>query len=310
MEEGERGFCGVRGVRDHALETEAWGGSSGFAVDPIEKKPLFHFHPGAQVLSFGTRGCNLDCAFCQNSGLSRGGAPLRRTRPEDIVRMALAQDCLGVAFTYNEPIISAEFCLEVAGACRAAGLASVAVTNGFISEEAREAFFGAMDAVNVDLKGFSEPFYREYCGGRLGPVLETLVHLAQAGHPWLEVTTLLIPGLNDAPDMLAAQFAWMAEHLGRGVPLHLSAFHPAHRMKDRPPTPAATLLRARGLAEEAGLDFVYLGNAQLEDGETTWCPGCGRALIERQGFEVTEMDLHRGVCPECGTTVPGVFSAN
>lgn len=307
LAEGQKGYCQARRVEGHALVTDAYGVSSGFCVDPIEKKPLYHFHPGAQVLSFGTSGCNLGCSFCQNWPLSRGQARLHATQPEDIVRMAQAQECLGVAFTYNEPIVSAEFCIDVALACREAGLATIAVTSGYISDKAREAFFDAMDAANVDLKGFTEAFYRDYCAGRLAPVLETLAYLARRKRTWLEVTTLLIPGANDDEQGLQAQARWMVEHLGTEVPLHFSAFHPDYRLMDRPRTPLASLQRAREIAEGQGLRHVYLGNVRDEDGGTTWCHACGRCLIEREGFEVAFLDLVRGTCPECGATLAGVF---
>ncbi|WP_005036794.1 AmmeMemoRadiSam system radical SAM enzyme [Holophaga foetida] len=308
LADGDKGFCQVRRAEGHALVTDAYGVSSGFCVDPIEKKPLYHFHPGAQVLSFGTIGCNLGCSFCQNWPLSRGQARLHATRPEDIVRMALAQDCLGVAFTYNEPIVSAEFCLEVAAACREAGLAAVAVTSGYISDKARESFFDAMDAANVDLKGFTEAFYRDYCSARLGPVLETLEYLAQRKRTWVEVTTLVIPGANDGEAELEAQGQWMMERLGPGVPLHLSAFHPDYKLLDRPRTPLSTLQRVREIVEGQGLRYVYLGNVRDEDGGTTWCHACGRSLIEREGFEVSSLELWHGACPECGERLAGVFN--
>lgn len=305
--EGQRGYCHARRMEGGSLITDAYGVSSGFCVDPIEKKPLFHFHAGSQVLSFGTRGCNLGCSFCQNWSLSRGQPMLHATRPEDIVRMALAQDCRGVAFTYNEPIISIEFCIEVALACHEAGLITVAVSAGYISDKAREAFFEVMDAANVDLKGFSEAFYRDYCGGRLAPVLETLAYLAHRKRTWLEVSTLLIPGANDGEAELETQARWMLEHLGPDVPLHLNAFHPDYKLQDRPRTPLGSLRRARESAESEGLRYVYLGNVRDEDGSSTWCHVCGRCLIERDGFEVSSLDLMRGACPECGTPLAGHF---
>lgn len=307
LSDGQKGFCQVRRAEGHTLVTDAYGVSSGFCVDPIEKKPLYHFHPESQVLSFGTIGCNLGCIFCQNWPLSRGQARLNATRPEDIVRMAQAQDCKGVAFTYNEPIVSAEFCMDVAAACREAGLATIAVSGGYISGKAREDFFDAMDAANVDLKGFREAFYREYCAGSLAPVLETLEFLARRKRTWLEVTTLLIPGANDSEADLQAQSQWMAEHLGPDVPLHFTAFHPAYKLLDRPRTPMATLEAAREIAEGEGLRYVYLGNVRDGNAGTTWCHACGRCLIEREGFDVSFLDLKHGACPDCGEPLPGVF---
>ncbi|HNX31324.1 MAG TPA: AmmeMemoRadiSam system radical SAM enzyme [Holophaga sp.] len=309
LAEGQKGFCGVRLNEGNALRTTVGGGTSGLCVDPIEKKPLFHFLPGTEVLSFGTLGCNLGCLFCQNWELSRvdQGARMRASSPEEIVRLALARRCSGVAFTYNEPIVSAEFCLEVAQACREAGLKTVAVTGGYISSPAREAFFQAMDAANVDLKGFSEDFYHRYCSARLAPVLETLAYLARETRVWTEVTTLLIPGANDATAELEALASWVAEHLGPDVPLHFSAFHPAHRLLDRPRTPLATLQRARTVALAKGLRFVYLGNLWSEDGGTTFCPGCGSAVITREGFRIASFRLEGNACPACGTVLPGRF---
>jgi pyruvate formate lyase activating enzyme len=301
----------MRANRDGALRTAARGVVSGLCVDPIEKKPLYHFLPGTEVLSFGTLGCNLGCRFCQNWSLSRGRdlSLLQPATPEAIVRQALGAMCSGVAFTYNEPIISAEFCIDVAQACREAGLRTVAVTAGYIGGPAREAFFGAMDAANVDLKGFSEAFYRDCCGAELGPVLETLEYLAGSARTWLEVTTLLIPGANDAPGELAALAEWLAGHLGPEVPLHFTAFHPDYQMTDRPPTPLATLQRARETARAAGIRHVYLGNVRGADGGTTRCPGCGRPLIVRDGFRVVRMELAAGACPVCRHRLAGRFEA-
>jgi pyruvate formate lyase activating enzyme len=279
-------------------------------VDPIEKKPFYHFLPGTEVLSFGTVGCNLGCSFCQNWTLSRvkDFSRLKASSPEDIVRMAIAHRCAGVAFTYNEPIISAEYCLEVAQACHEAGLKTLAVTAGYISGAAREAFFHGMDAANVDLKGFSDTFYRQYCGARLEPVLETLTYLAQETRIWLELTTLLIPDANDSELELEALASWVAEHLGQAVPLHFSAFHPDHRLLGRPPTSLLTLQRARAIAREKGLSFVYLGNVQSPEGGTTFCPGCGVAVIIREGFRIKKLHLAGGVCTACGTIIPGRFA--
>ncbi len=292
-----------------ALQTAVFGTTSGLCVDPMEKKPLYHFLPGSPVLSFGMLGCTLACDFCQNASLSQG-MELPRLRPasiEELVRIALEQACIGVAFTYNEPVVSAEWCLEVAAACREAGLRTLAVSSGYISGEARAEFFGAMDAINVDIKGFSEAFYRRHCQGHLQPVLETLEYLAKEGRTWLEVTTLIIPGENDGKDEIAALSDWIAEHLGRDVPLHFSAFHPAHRLLDLPRTPPSTLRRAREIARTRGLRYVYTGNILDAEGSTTLCPGCGTALIERQGFRVLSNRVEGSRCPDCGTGLPGRF---
>lgn len=310
LEEGQRGACGVRFNEGGTLRTAVYGCISGLCVDPIEKKPLYHFLPGTEVLSFGSLGCNLSCTFCQNWGMSRADdiSRLEASTPEAIVRTALAHRCSGVAFTYNEPIISAEYCLEVAQACHEAGLKTVAVTAGCISGSSREAFFQGMDATNVDLKGFSEAFYQHYCGARLAPVLETLDYLARETRVWLELTTLLIPGANDTPAELEALTAWVAGHLGEEVPLHFSAFHPAHRLLDRPPTPMASLQQARRIACGNGLCFVYLGNVRSDEGSTTLCPGCGAVVIARDGYRVTVRNLDGGACAACGRAVPGRFA--
>lgn len=307
--EGEGGPCGVRHAHDGALWTSAWGGTSGLAVDPIEKKPLYHWFPGSRVLSFGTGGCNLACAFCQNWSLSRHPErPLQPATPEDIADQALAHGCRSVAFTYNEPVVGAEWCLEVARTCRARGLRTVAVTNGYIQGPAREAFFAGMDAVNVDLKAFTDGFYRRLCGARLAPVLETVEYLARHTDVWLELTTLIIPGENDADDELAGMAAWVRDHAGPDVPLHLSAFHPDFRLLDHPPTDLATLRRARDISREAGLRFVYTGNVHDPAGGVTPCPGCGTPAVRREGIHLLDIGVDPGGCRRCGAPIPGLWA--
>lgn len=310
LAEDQGGYCGVRFNDGEVLRSTVTGTTSGLCVDPIEKKPLYHFLPGTQVLSFGTVGCNLGCSFCQNWSLSRTDdhGRLRAASPEEIVGLAQAHHCSGVAFTYNEPIVSAESCIEVALACREAGLKTIAVTAGYISETARGDFFRVMDAANVDLKGFTNAFYRNYCGARLQPVLETLEYLARETRVWLEVTTLLIPQANDTPDELDALTAWFAAHLGPDVPLHFSAFHPDHRLLDRDSTPLPSLLDARKRAQEAGLRYVYLGNLRGPESGTTFCPGCGQEVIGRDGYRITAFRLEAGACDGCGTPIPGRFT--
>lgn len=308
--EGQRGSCGVRFARGGQLRTMIKDLHAGLVVDPIEKKPLFHVRPGGRVLSFGTAGCSLDCDFCQNWRLSTAtpeSLGLLPATAREIVAAALAQDCEAVAFTYNEPSIGAEWCLEVAEAAHAAGLLAVAVSNAYLGPEARAPFFAGMDAANLDLKAFSDGFYRRHCGGRLAPVLATLEAARQAG-TWLEITTLLIPGENDGDAEIAAEARWIAGHLGREVPLHLSAFHPDHRLRDRPPTPLATLRRARALARAEGLHHVYTGNLPDREGSTTQCPGCGTDLIRRDAYRIQENRLHRGNCPSCNSRIKGLFS--
>ena len=308
---GQRGFCFVRANEDDRLVLTTYGRSSGFAIDPIEKKPLSHFWPGTSVLSFGTAGCNLGCRFCQNWDISTSRAMDRLAdegTPEQIADTAVAQGCAGVAYTYNDPVIFAEYAIDVAQACRARGLANVAVTAGYVNPEARRDFFAVMDAANVDLKGFSDTFYRRLTGAHLQPVLDTIAYLVHDTDVWVELTTLVIPGHNDSDADLAALSRWVATECGPDVPLHFSAFHPDHRMRDVPRTPPATLTRARCLALDAGLRYVYTGNVHDPAGHTTWCPGCGLAVIRRDWFQVTDFLLDAaGACPGCGTVVAGRF---
>ncbi len=312
LRDGQHGFCFVRQAKNGALRLITYGRSTGFCVDPIEKKPLYHFLPGSAVLSFGTAGCNLGCRFCQNWNISH----CRRTEglsqiasPEAIARAAGDTGSRSVAFTYNEPTIFAEYALDTAIACRERGIATVAVTNGYISEGPREEFFRYITAANVDLKAIRESFYERLCFGHLQPVLDTLVHLARQTNVWLEVTTLLIPGQNDAEPDLAAECAWLAENLGPDVPVHFTAFHPAWRMRDVPRTPLATLQRARQIALASGLRYVYTGNVLDREGSTTRCSGCGQDLIRRDGFQVTAYCLNGARCPSCGAVLPGVFDS-
>lgn len=310
IRKGRRGFCYVRAAGDDGIYLTTMGRSSGFCIDPIEKKPLFHFYPGTSVLTFGTAGCNLGCRFCQNWDISKARSHDRlagEARPEQIAAAAQAKGCRSVAFSYNDPVIFAEYALATAAACRRQGIKTVAVTGGYIGAAARPEFFAAMDAVNVDLKGFTETFYREQALGSLQPVLDTLTYVARETEAWLEVTTLLIPGLNDGEEELRAQFAWLVENTGPAVPLHLTAFHPDFKMTDRPATPPATLERARDLALAAGLQYVYTGNVHDKKGGSTWCPGCGGLLIERDWYELGRWQLRDSACAACGHRLPGCF---
>lgn len=311
LREGQAGRCFLRQRKDGRLVLAGYGHTSGLCVDPIEKKPLHHFLPGSKTLSFGAVGCNLSCRNCQNWHLSRSrnlGRLHERAAPESVAAAARRLGCLSVAFTYNEPAISLEFVTDVAEACHAEGLATVAVTAGYLKDAARRDFFEHLDAANVDLKFFQEAVYRRVAGGSLQPVLETLRHLVHGTDVWTEITTLIIPGLNDSEAEIRQLSEWIADDLGVEVPLHFSAFHPEHRMLDVPATPPATLRRARALAREAGLKHVYIGNVDDPDGATTYCSGCGRPVIRREGFDLLERLVDaEGRCRHCGTRVAGRF---
>jgi len=313
LHEGQRGACFVRERKDDGIVLTTYGRSSGFCIDPIEKKPLNHFHPGSSVLSFGTAGCNLACKFCQNWDISKSremDTLMDAASPEGIARAALAHGCRSVAFTYNDPVIFAEYAMDTADACHGVGVATVAVTAGYIGAEARREFYAKMDAANVDLKGFTEDFYVKLCGARLAPVLETLQYLVRETDVWTEITTLLIPGKNDSTEELTAMSAWIARELGRDVPLHFTAFHPDYKMTDLARTPAATLTRAREIAQRAGLRYVYTGNVHDRDGGTTHCPGCRKPLIVRDWHEILRYRVTGdGRCPDCGAEVAGRFGA-
>ena len=311
LNDGQRGLCFVRGASEGQIVLTTYGRSSGFCIDPIEKKPLSHFLPGTSVLSFGTAGCNLACKFCQNWEISKSRETdtlADAASPRTLARAARRYGCRSVAFTYNDPVIFLEYAVDTAIACREAGIRNVAVTAGYISAEPRAEFFRHMDAVNVDLKAFSERFYRKITGGHLQPVLDTLVYLARETEVWLEITNLVIPGENDSDAELDAMTAWIAENLGRDVPLHFSAFHPDFRMRDRPHTPAETLLRARAIAQANGLRHVYIGNVHDEAADSSYCPGCGVKVIGRDWYAITAWNLGPGgACGDCGTRIAGIF---
>jgi pyruvate formate lyase activating enzyme len=312
LREGQRGLCYVRQRLDDEVRLVSYGRSSGFCVDPIEKKPLNHFYPGSRVLSFGTAGCNLACKFCQNWDMSKSremDTLADAAMPERLAEAAVELACQSVAFTYNDPIIFLEYAVDVAQACRAEGVKSVAVTAGYVDPEPRAEFFRAMDAANVDLKAFSERFYHRICGGHLAPVLETLRYIRQESDTWLEITTLLIPGENDSDRELEQMTAWVVENLGPDVPMHFSAFHPDWKMRNVGPTPAETLTRARRIARANGVRFAYTGNVHDPEGGSTWCPGCGELLIERDWYRLGRWELdHAGCCRHCGFELPGRFA--
>jgi pyruvate formate lyase activating enzyme len=312
LREGQRGLCFVRACQDGKIVLTSYGRSTGFCVDPIEKKPLYHFLPGTPVLSFGTAGCNLACKFCQNweSTRSREVESMCATAsPGEIAEAAQRHGCPSVAMTYNDPVVFHEYAIDVADACHERGIKTVAVTAGYVCPAPRAEFYRRIDAANVDLKAFTDRFYRELCAGDLATVLDTLVFLREQTKVWLEVTTLLIPGENDSDGELDQMTRWMHANLGPDVPLHFSAFHADFRMRDKPPTPPETLTRARQIAIGNGLRYVYTGNVRDETGGNTNCANCGTRLVGRDCYEITAWNLtDDGHCIACGAACPGVFS--
>jgi pyruvate formate lyase activating enzyme len=313
LHEGQRGLCFVRARQNEQIVLTTYGRSSGFCIDPIEKKPLNHFLPGTPVLSFGTAGCNLTCKFCQNWDISKA-RDLDRIQdvasPEAIADAAVRSGCRSVAFTYNDPVIFLEYAVDVAQACRDRGLKTVAVSAGYIAPRPRAEFFQNMDAANIDLKGFSERFYKDLCSGKLAAVLETLDYLKHETNVWFEITTLLIPGENDSQAEIEAESDWLLSHLGPDVPLHFTAFHPDWKMTNRPPTPPETLRMARHIARSVGLRYVYTGNIHDPNGQSTLCHGCGALLIGRDWYDITGWHLSAdGRCVACDTPCHGVFEA-
>ena len=292
------------------MVSTTYGRSTGFCIDPIEKKPLNHFHPGSAVLSFGTAGCNLGCVFCQNWTTSRSRdvhAACETAQPKAIAKAAAELGCRSVAFTYNDPIIWAEYAIDTAVACHALGVKTVAVTSGYITDDARADFFEHIDAANVDLKGFTEEFYQEYCGARLQPVLDTLKWLVQQSNVWLEITNLIIPQANDSPDELERMCRWVVDELGPDVPIHFTAFHPDFKMVDRGPTPVETLMLACELAAEAGSRYVYAGNIRDSRHQSTHCPACGNVVVERSGYDLGGYQISGGNCNNCNAKIAGHF---
>jgi pyruvate formate lyase activating enzyme len=311
LREGQRGLCFVRACRDGAVVLTTYGRSSGFCVDPIEKKPLNHFLPGTSVLSFGTAGCNLACKFCQNWDMSKSremDTLADSASPQTLARAAARLGCRSVAFTYNDPVIFMEYAIDVAQACHEQGVKAVAVTAGYMCDEPRLEFYRHMDAANVDLKAFTERFYWKVTGGHLQPVLDTLRYLKHETDVWFEITNLIIPGENDSEGELEEMTQWVVENLGPDVPMHFTAFHPDYRMMDRPPTPPATLTRAREIAARNGVRYAYTGNVHDQIGGTTWCHACGAPLIVRDWYLLQGWNLSAdGRCLACGTRCAGVF---
>jgi pyruvate formate lyase activating enzyme len=311
LREDQRGMCFVRMCEGGEVVLTTYGRSSGFCIDPIEKKPLNQFLPGSPVLSFGTAGCNLACSFCQNWDISKSreiDTLADSASPEALAEAAVRLECRSVAFTYNDPVIFHEYAIDVARACRERGVKTVAVTAGYVCEEPRREFYAHMDAANIDLKGFSDGFYHRLAKGHLEPVLDTLQYVKHETSVWMELTTLVIPGWNDGDDELDAMTQWVVEHLGPDVPMHFTAFHPDFRMLDVPPTPGRTLTRAREIARRNGVRYAYTGNVHDADGGTTVCHGCGRALIVRDWYVLHDWHLTPdGRCRDCGTQCAGVF---
>jgi len=306
-------MCFVRARQGDAIVLTTYGRSSGFCVDPIEKKPLNHFLPGTPVLSFGTAGCNLACRFCQNWDISKSheiDTLADAASPEMIAQAALRLGCRSVAFTYNDPVVFMEYAIDVADACRARGLKSVAVTAGYMNPAPRAEFYRHIDAANVDLKGFTERFYADLSAGRLEPVKDTLRYLRHETDVWFEITNLMIPGWNDSEAETDAMTRWIVDELGPDVPVHFTAFHPDYKMLDTPPTPPATLRRARAIAMANGIRYAYTGNIHDPDGQITRCAGCRAVLIERDWYDLGRWGLDaEGDCSVCGRPLPGVFEA-
>jgi len=311
LHDGQRGLCFVRARQGETMVLTTYGRSSGYCVDPIEKKPLNHFLPGTAVLSFGTAGCNLACKFCQNWDISKSrevDTLADEASPEIIARAAEKLGCRSVAYTYNDPVIFHEYAIDVAKACHERGVKSVAVTAGYVTAEPRAEFYRYMDAANVDLKAFTERFYHKITGGHLQPVLETLEYLKHETEVWFELTTLLIPGENDSDQELQEMTQWVVEHLGPDVPMHFTAFHPDWKMMDTPPTPPETLTRARRIAMDNGVRYAYTGNVHDTEGGSTYCHHCGTKLIGRDWYVLSDWNLtDDGHCKSCGTPCAGVF---
>ncbi|HSR18095.1 MAG TPA: AmmeMemoRadiSam system radical SAM enzyme [Ignavibacteriaceae bacterium] len=311
MSEGQPGFCYIRQNHGGKLYTIGYGRPTGFALDPIEKKPLNHFLPGTSVLSFGTAGCNLGCKFCQNWSISKAkldDSNSLECSPEEVVMLAKKYNSPSIAYTYNDPTIFGEYVIDISRIAREEGIRNVLVTAGYIDKEARKEVYQFADAANVDLKGFTERFYNKITFSNLKDVLNTLVWLKHETDIWFEITTLLIPGENDSPEEIKRESDWIFENLGDSVPLHFTAFHPDFRMMDKQPTPSTTLKCARKIALDAGIKFVYVGNVRDREGQTTYCPNCGTALIKRDWHSVLSNNLRNGECGNCGTKIPGVFN--
>ncbi|KHT60216.1 pyruvate formate lyase-activating protein [Photobacterium gaetbulicola] len=311
LREGKRGACFVRQAHDGKIVLTSYGRSSGFCIDPIEKKPLNHFYPGTSVLSFGTAGCNLGCKFCQNWNISKSrqiDTLCSTAMPEQLALAAQRYGCDSIAFTYNDPVIFMEYAVDAAQACRELGIHSVAVSAGYICEKPRAEFYRYMDAANIDLKAFTERFYHNICSGHLAPVLDTLLYLRHETDVWFEITTLLIPDENDSPQEIEALTRWVHDNLGPDVPVHFSAFHPDFKMMDKLPTPPETVRKAREIALANGLHYAYVGNIFDVEGDSTYCPGCGQNVLTRNWYQLGDSHLsEQGECTYCGYQLAGRF---
>ncbi|MCF6204565.1 MAG: AmmeMemoRadiSam system radical SAM enzyme [Methylococcaceae bacterium] len=311
LHKGQRGLCFVRANQDNKVVLTTWGRSSGFAVDPIEKKPLNHFLPGTAVLSFGTAGCNLACKFCQNWDISKSrkmDTLMSKATPDMIAKKAKTLGCRSVAYTYNDPVIFHEYAIDVAQACSEQGVKNVAVTAGYVCSEPRVEFYHSMDAANVDLKAFTDNFYHKLTGSHLQQVLETLEYIKHETNVWLELTTLIIPGENDSESEIQKMTQWVVEHLGADVPMHFSVFHPNWKMTAKPSTPTETVKKARQIALDNGIHYVYVGNMHNKTANSTWCYHCGTLLIGRDWYELSEWNITaKGCCLKCGKYCAGVI---
>ncbi len=313
LHEGQQGLCFVRARQGDEVVLTTYGRSSGFCIDPIEKKPLNHYLPGTPILSFGTAGCNLACKFCQNWDMSKSremDTLADAASPQRIAEVAAELGCRSVAYTYNDPVIFMEYAMDTADECHKRGLKAVAVTAGYILPEPRREFYAHMDAANVDLKAFTERFYRKICGGQLEPVLDTLMYLKHETEVWFEITNLIIPGENDSSEEIDEMTRWVVDNLGADVPMHFTAFHPDWKMMDTPPTSPATLTQARRIALANGVRYAYTGNVHDRDGQSTWCHQCGALLIERDWYTLGAFGLTpEGACSACGEPCAGVFES-
>jgi pyruvate formate lyase activating enzyme len=311
LKEGQKGFCFIRENIDNEIVMTSYGCSTGFAVDPVEKKPLYHFYPGSSVFSFGTAGCNMGCKFCQNWGITKAQETKRLSQkglPHEIAQTAKNYGCKSVAYTYNDPVIFLEYAVDTAIECHKLGVKNIAVTAGYISKDARKDFFEHMDAANVDLKAFSESFYKKMCSSSLKDILDTLIYIKNETNVWLELTTLLIPDENDSEEELNKQCKWIVENLGRDVPVHFSAFFPSWKLMDKPRTSEETLLKAYRIARDNGILYPYTGNIHHPQTASTYCQCCQEVVIARDWNTVSEYNLNNnGECKSCGTKCAGHF---